>query len=303
MDLPEDITVSIKIIFMRNIIKKIVGVSVISGLVLVAVPVLAQLDTGLVPATNDKAGRTVIIPDHAVGVADNVFSLGAAVDPQTGKTVEGIMIIDDRQKNAKGGAKGKPDKPGGSGGETCYAYLASGAKWRTTEDYIVDASNVDGMSASFVRSAIATAVDAWDSEASTDVFGVETAGVVDGADEFSPDGRNEVLFADIDSPGAVGVTIVWGVFRGRPSNRMLVEWDQVYDDRDFDFDFDFGDATLDPSVMDFLNVAVHEVGHAAGMGHPSDGCVDETMYRFVSVGEIIKRDLNMGDIAGIANLY
>lgn len=154
-----------------------------------------------------------------------------------------------------------------------------------------------------MHAAIKTSVDAWDSEVGFDVFGTEVAGVVDGADTISPDGKNEVMFADIDSPGAVAVTIVWGIFGGRPSNRRLVEWDQVYDDVDYDFG-NAEDKDFDPSnTMDFLNVAVHEVGHAAGMGHPSDGCTEETMYRYVSYGETLKRDLNTGDIAGIKALY
>jgi hypothetical protein len=39
------------------------------------------------------------------------------------------------------------------------------------------------------------------------------------------------------------------------------------------------------------------------MGHPTDTCVNETMYRFASEGETKKIDLNAGDIAGINDLY
>ena len=55
--------------------------------------------------------------------------------------------------------------------------------------------------------------------------------------------------------------------------------------------------------MDVLNIAVHEVGHAGGMGHPDGTCVDETMYAYASNGETRKRTLNAGDIAGIKALY
>ena len=68
-------------------------------------------------------------------------------------------------------------------------------------------------------------------------------------------------------------------------------------------DFNWGDATVDPSVMDYRNIATHEFGHAAGMGHPANTCTEETMYAFASQGEIKKRDLNSGDIAGIKKLY
>ena len=55
--------------------------------------------------------------------------------------------------------------------------------------------------------------------------------------------------------------------------------------------------------MDFENIAQHELGHAFGLGHPSDTCTEETMYRFASNGETKKRDLYDGDIAGIKALY
>lgn len=260
--------------------------------------VLAQPSVGRVPVTNVHSGRSVTIPEHAVEVAPDVFSLGLAVDPATGKVVEGYMVLDRRGADAKGGKKGKPDG-GSGGGDVCYAFLANGARWKTTEDYVIDSANDDGLSDSFVERAVAGATAAWDSEVGASIFGTRVGGVVDGADEVSPDGMNEVLFAPITSPGVVGVTIVWGIFRGSPSNRELVEWDQVYDDADYDF----GDAALDPTLFDFAGVAAHEVGHAAGMGHPSDGCTQETMYRFVAPGQTFQRDLHDGDIAGVVALY
>ncbi len=97
----------------------------------------------------------------------------------------------------------------------------------------------------------------------------------------------------------IGVTIVWGFFRGAPRNRELVEWDMVFDDDHFEWGFD----VADPTKMDFENIATHEIGHAAGMGHPDSTCTEETMYAFADFGETKKRDLNAGDIAGISELY
>jgi len=280
--------------------KWVTGVTAIA-VMLAASPVLAKPDTNRVPATNTKSNRSVVIPAHAVQIADNVFSLGTALDPQSGKIVEGIMVLDNRGNKAKGGQKGKPDKPGGNGDSTsnCYSFIANGAGWKNTEDYRVDPTNIDGMSDSFVRSTIAAAVEVWDSEVTTDVFGVEVAGVVDGVDLQSPDGVNEVLFGNIDSNGTVAVTVVWGIFRGKPSQRQIVEWDQMYDD----VDYNFGDADVNASLMDLLNIGVHEIGHAGGLGHPSDSCTEESMFRFVSEGETGMRDLFDGDIAGINALY
>ena len=57
--------------------------------------------------------------------------------------------------------------------------------------------------------------------------------------------------------------------------------------------------------MDYENIAQHEIGHAVGMGHAPETseCVEETMYPTASNGETLKRDLNVGDIAGIKALY
>jgi len=57
-------------------------------------------------------------------------------------------------------------------------------------------------------------------------------------------------------------------------------------------------------AYDFLSVAAHETGHVAGLGHPDpSACPDETMYPGIFKGELKKRTLHTGDIAGINALY
>src|SRR3989338_4310216 len=87
---------------------------------LVSVFVLAKPD--MIPATNNKAKGpvSVIIPAHAVELADGVFSLGEARDVD-GRVGEGRMFIDYKKRNAK------PPWAGGRGGATtttCFAFLA-----------------------------------------------------------------------------------------------------------------------------------------------------------------------------------
>ncbi len=56
--------------------------------------------------------------------------------------------------------------------------------------------------------------------------------------------------------------------------------------------------------FDVENVASHEFGHVAGLGHdnpPKSGCL--TMYKFAGLGEIQKRTLGLGDKLGLAALY
>ena len=240
-----------------------------------------------------KGGAEVIVPSYAIELAPGLFSLGSSVDVN-GEVVEGYMIVKRKDDVS-------PRESGSHQGSTvCYAFLGKGTKWKTTEQYVLDTTNSDGLSAGFVTNSVEVSLNAWDDQVAFDVFGTRnTTLTVDGADTLSPDGKNEVLFGSISDPGAIAVTIVWGIFSGPLSNRKIVEFDAVYDDPDFVW----GDATINPGVMDFLNIATHEKGHAAGMAHPSDSCPEETMFRFANFGETKKRTLNAGDITGIKKLY
>jgi len=269
--------------------------SVLVGAALVAGSAWAVSRT---PVQVIPSGRVVVIPENAAEVAPHIFSLGTAVDPESGREVEGLMIVRYRRDYEKppwaGGGKN-----GGRARNQCYAFLAKGAKWKSVEPWLVNAVNAEGLSDIFVRDNLMSDIAKWESFGSADILGdgsLTSAPL--SADTDSPDGANEVYFGDIDSEGAIAVTVVWGYFSGPPKLRELVEWDQVYDQVDYDWS-----ATGEPDKMDFENIATHEIGHAVGMGHPDDSCIEETMYRYAGFGETKKRTLEAGDKAGIAELY
>lgn len=277
----------------------VVATATITSGLLVAGIALAKPITNRIKATNTHANVTVTIPEHAVEIAPDIFSLGTAV--VDGKVVEGLMIID-RRAPAKPDGVGNGNGKRGGGGNTksnCYAYLAKGAKWKVIEPWVVNPANSHGLADSFVFENTAANIQKWEDSAGADIFGngITTSDTLV-VDTNSPDSLNEVLFGTIDSPGAIAVTIVWGIFGGPPKGRELVEWDQVYDDKDYGWS-----ATGEAGEMDFENISTHEVGHALGMGHPDLTCADETMHRYADYGETIKRDLNAGDITGIKGLY
>ncbi len=272
--------------------------TVLSLLLAVVVAAAPPLET----ATLDTPGttRTLLLPPAADN--SNVISLGTAVDPGTGKVVEGLAIIH-RKDNAI--------KPGGArpSNTACYTYLAKGAKWKNVEPWLVNPSNIDGLANATVFNLLSGGVSKWEDAtdgnvtngAGIDVLGVGTiTSATLSADTLSLDNQNEVYFADIVNSNTIAVTIVWGIFGGPISGRQLVEWDQVYDDVTFDWSAEGAGVA---GKMDFDNIATHENGHAAGMGHPSDSCTEETMYRFSPTAEIQKRDLNPGDITGVNALY
>ena len=282
--------------------KKIVtlGTLITSFLVLVGVVVAAP--PPLQTATLDTPGtiRTLLLPP----VADNsnVISLGTAIDPGTGRVVEGLAIIHRKDNAAKPGNA----KPAAT---TCYTYLAKGTKWKTVEPWLVNPANIDGLANATVFNLLSGGVSKWEDATDgnvtngvgIDVLGVgTTTSATLTADTSSPDNQNEVYFADISEPGVIAVTIVWGIFGGPPFGRELVEWDQVYDDVTFDWSAGAIGVT---GKMDFDNIATHELGHSVGMGDLYSSCIEETMYGFSSNAEIKKRDLNTGDITGVNALY
>lgn len=263
--------------------------------VALAVPPLqtATLDT---PGTT----QTLVLPPAAD--ESPVISLGTAVDPGTGKVVEGRAII-----HRKSPAKPSGAKPGGS--STCYTYLARAAKWKTVEPWLTNTTNTRGLNGATVFNLLSGGVSKWEDATDGTVgngAGIDVLGPGANtwttlvADTTSPDNQNEVYFADISDPGVIAVTIIWGIFGGPPLARELVEWDQVYDDVTFDWS---AEATGLSGKMDFDNIATHELGHSVGMGDLYNSCVDETMYGYSNFAETKKRDLNNGDITGINGLY
>lgn len=249
--------------------------------------------------TEKKENKEFKIPPGLSEISPGVFSLGKAKDVK-GNDVEGIMFVHYKDESAKQQAiGGKPPSK-----TLCYSFLTKGGvKWTTPEAWIVNPVNSDGLSSPFILSNIENNIAKWE-DASNGIKGdsiyvniMEGGSTTDAtltADSSSPDGANEIYFANIASTGVIAVTTTWySTFSGQ-----IVEWDQVYDDVDFNWS-----SSGEAGKMDFENISTHEIGHAVGMGHPSDSCTSETMYRYASNGETIKRDLNSGDVAGIDKLY
>jgi len=253
---------------------------------LVAAPVTASSDGPSRQALDHS--RVLTLPTSE---SDTVY-LGKAVDPESRSNVEGYAII----RYKKGYAK-----PGGTqNGGSCYGFIGQSTRWRTSESWVANATNSRGLDASYVVASLGDNIVKWEAAATKDILG-NGALTVDSlvADTVSPDGLNEVYFADVDDAGAIAVTIVWGIFSGPPSSRRIVEWDQVYDDVDFGWS-----ATGEAGKMDFESIATHELGHSVGMADLySTDCATQTMYGYASEGEINKRTLEAGDITGVKKLY
>lgn len=238
--------------------------------------------------------KTFSLPSHVKEISPGVYDLGQA--KVQGRLAQGLAFVHYKEKSAK-----PSSKPGGGKASGCYGFLSKDMRWKTTEGYVLDSTNRSGMSEELVSSTFATSLNTWDTQVPFQIFGNrDTSQVADGADTSSPDNKNEVYFAQIQDSNAIAVTIVWGYYSGPTFTREILEYDMIFDD----VKFNWGDATLDSTVMDFENIATHELGHAAGLDDLyTAACAQETMYGYGTEGETQKRDLNPGDIEGIRKLY
>ena len=232
-----------------------------------------------------------------IGACIPALSIALAKRPDnTPPPREKIVFIHYKKGYAKPPWAGPPDNGGGD--EGYYEFLGKGVKWKTTEiSYVID----DGLTD--FAPAIQDSAEEWDSWTSSELFNddydIVSDGTWDGWEDSSYDGRNEFVFGDYPQEGVIAVCVVWGTFRGPPDQREIIEFDVL-----FDIDFIWGDATSNPDVMDMRNIATHEIGHGVGLADLYDGAAsEETMYGYASYGEIKKRDLYIGDIAGIQELY
>lgn len=213
----------------------------------------------------------------------------SAENPADESEVDVVLI----KHYAKGG--NKPDKPG-KGGTTCYGSFGS---WSSTGvTYTINPANPDGLSSDFVVNTIKAAGETWDAEVGADLFNDNVVTTTNTAG--TRDNENVISFGDYSQDGVIAVTMLWGKFWGKPSAREIYEFDLL-----FDTDFTWGDVDTDgTSVMDLLNIAVHEMGHTVGLEDMyDDTCIDVTMYGYSGYGETSKRTLEPDDIKGIESLY
>ena len=244
-------------------------------------------------AKQTKENRTVKI--KGATPENPVVYLGKSFDKKSGKFVDGYAIV----HYAKNAVKPvKPVKP--SADAACYGFLAKGAKWKgAAEGWIVDSASTGGLTADFIFENMTKDIDKWEDvvSPSTDILGAGSTKEMTSLPGVY-NNENEVSFARIDDSGTIAVTYIWGYFGGALATRQLLEWDQIYNDY-----YTWSDSG-DSDKMDFENIATHELGHSVGMGDLyTSSCATQTMYGYADFGEIDKRDLEAGDIAGINLLY
>ena len=249
--------------------------------------------------------KSFALPEDAVQISEDLFRLRASKDPGTNENVEGYAII--HKKSHFRDAFARVQRPARLSGSTCYGYLASGAKWKWVEPWVVNPANNSSIADNDVFGIFSSSISKWEDATDGNVgFGAGVNVIGDGsttssalaADTVSPDDLNEAYFGEIEDSDTIAATIIWGIFSGPTRNRKLVEWDQIYNTV-------YGwSSTGEADKMDLDNIVTHEIGHSFGMNDLyTSSCWVQTMFGYADFGETIKRTLEAGDINGINKLY
>ncbi len=188
------------------------------------------------------------------------------------------------------GASGSTD-PCGDGSSQ---YALTQRKWNSFPvSYHVNADAVtSGVDRSAARQAVVNAFNTIDAEN-------HPSGTFFTRTFDSTNAKIKVWWASIDgSGGALARTTVWY----NTATKIISKAEIVFDRGDKWFIASQSSCNgIAGSPFDIQNVAVHEVGHAVGLGHVSDTKL--SMYGSSAQGETLKRSLGIGDQRGIDAIY
>lgn len=164
----------------------------------------------------------------------------------------------------------------------CCGFISSGSRIDGTLDFVIDPTNPDGLTDSFILQNFQNAVDQWEAVLPEDAnpVGTVTLGNVPfNVDVNNPDGINSVFWTDIGNNGIIAFAATHGRFTG--DDQEIFEVDIVYNT------LGLGSADSNPFVYDFLTVTLHELGHGLGIGHTPvvNDCVSAVMFPSLSLGQ------------------
>jgi len=175
----------------------------------------------------------------------------------------------------------------------CYKLM--GVKWGDLPvNYVINPTNSQDLSESFVTNAIFASAETWDAATSKELFN-NGYGIDSSATWGIADYKNAYVFGTYSDNNVIAVTNIWYTRR----DRQIVDYDVL-----FNTYYNWGDATLNPLLMDLQNIATHETGHGIGLADIyTTSCSAVTMFGYSGYGDISKRTLEKADITGLQKMY
>ena len=189
----------------------------------------------------------------------------------------------------------KPPSDGGGKPSVDYKIIYRGFTSQVPLNWVVYTKNPDGLTSTVVSDAITAALDEWQTATTKKLANPITIAESDATGIVAKNEEDAIMFGDYPQSGVIAVTYIW-INR---VTKQIVECDIV-----FDVDFTWGDGAANPALMDLQNIAAHELGHTLNLDDIYDKAkADLTMYGYSDNGDIEKRSLAPGDIAGIQAIY
>ncbi|KTB48315.1 hypothetical protein DEALK_11610 [Dehalogenimonas alkenigignens] len=244
----------------------------------------------------------IILPSSGVvAAADNGQGKGPPILDRV------VFVHYPKDLPAKGGLPGKPPTDGGDATKEWYKY--SGIHWNISDIPVTYKVNILNYSTDFLDG-IQAAFQEWeaDSQSSIDFeyYGDFTGFPSSFQSGGTTNGTNEVGWVDISNqyPNAIAVTMIWynsltkEITEVDMAMNSYLPWAQSVISGDPD------QASGVTGHYDVQNIATHEVGHWLMLGDLyNKPTMTQTMYGYGSLGEVSKRSLESGDLAGLRAIY
>lgn len=199
---------------------------------------------------------------------------------------------------------GDPDNDGAQDGYELTGLWWNLEKYPSGVPYIINPSAAVknyGLTESAVVTAVKNSLEAWDSATSKELYNdIYTINNRARASIALPDYKNVITWARISDKSIVAMASMWYY----SETKELVDADIIFNTYyKWGIDPD-GEGGTTLNAMDIQNICTHEAGHWTGLDDIyNDTYWAMTMYGYTTYGEVIKRSLEPGDIAGAQAIY
>lgn len=212
---------------------------------------------------------------------------------------------------ARGGVPGAPGNKDKTGDKEWYKY--SGIHWDIASLPVEYKVNADFDETGTFLAGIQNAFQVWEDDPgsyinfeydATPFSGLPSSLIGEG----SMNTANEISWAPLSAeyPNAIAITIVWyNSFTGLISEvDMAMNIDLPWTQASLSAGTDPDTVSGDPGYFDVQNIATHEAGHWLMLNDIyNKPAGDQTMYGIGAKGELKKRSLESGDLAGLQAIY